>query len=141
MDIFITEPLVDWEKLARRLAVAQEGDDNVSQWFPADKLRIVQRKLNGDNPADIMIAELQTSVHKKHKVRGSVKCAQGDSRDVGHEATGIHCSRCKGRECSRGTTGPAMLECGQSGCVLGGSRYGPERAGKNVRWVGTVGMS
>jgi DNA-dependent protein kinase catalytic subunit len=62
MDIFITEPLVDWEKLARRLQVQQEGD-GTSSWFPEQKLRIVARKLERDNPADIMIDELRSSVH------------------------------------------------------------------------------
>jgi len=63
MDIFITEPLVDWEKLARRLQVIQEGEGNASSWFPEQKLRIVTRKLERDNPADILIDELRTSVH------------------------------------------------------------------------------
>ena len=35
----------------------------VSVWFPKKKIEIVQRKLNGDNPAYIAVAELKESVH------------------------------------------------------------------------------
>jgi hypothetical protein len=68
MDVFIQEPLLDWEKLARRLATQQtEEGGGASSWFPQNKIDIAKRKLNKLNPAFIMWNELLTSVHQ---VRG-----------------------------------------------------------------------
>jgi len=63
MDVFVKEPLLDWEKLARRLASAQGGGD-ASTWFPQKKIEIAKRKLNNTNPAYIMWNELMTSTHE-----------------------------------------------------------------------------
>jgi DNA-dependent protein kinase catalytic subunit len=66
MDVFVKEPLIDWEKLARRLAVQQtEGDaaGDGKTWFPQKKIEIAARKLNLENPAHVMIEELENSVH------------------------------------------------------------------------------
>ncbi len=65
MDVFIKEPLLDWEKLARKLAREQSGgaEDNVNVWFPKQKIDIAKRKLNRENPAYITVAELKESIH------------------------------------------------------------------------------
>jgi len=63
MDVFIKEPLLDWEKLARRLAT-QQGGENASTFFPKNKIEIARRKLNKSNPAYITWHELKTSTHQ-----------------------------------------------------------------------------
>jgi DNA-dependent protein kinase catalytic subunit len=63
MDVFIKDPLLDWEKLARRLAKEQGAEDTIKSWFPKKKIDIVRRKLRGDNPSHITFAELRESVH------------------------------------------------------------------------------
>jgi len=65
MNVFITEPLLEWEKLARRCANEQGGNDGQSAWFPKEKIRIATKKLDGYNPALILVEELQGSVHAK----------------------------------------------------------------------------
>eukprot|EP01118_Nematostelium_gracile_P006497 TRINITY_DN2088_c0_g1_i1.p1 TRINITY_DN2088_c0_g1~~TRINITY_DN2088_c0_g1_i1.p1 ORF type:complete len:348 (+),score=104.46 TRINITY_DN2088_c0_g1_i1:28-1044(+) len=93
MDVFIKEPLLDWEKLARRVAKEQGGEGDASNWFPKKKITIVERKLNGHNPSHITVTELKDSVHsagyflknlnnivlgdKEHNIRARVgeKCA------------------------------------------------------------------
>lgn len=75
MDVFVQEPLLDWEKLARRLATQQttSGDSNPSSWFPQNKIDIAKRKLNKLNPAHIMWNELVTSVHRVRQIQPNPK--------------------------------------------------------------------
>jgi len=63
MDVFVKEPLLDWEKLARRLATQQGRDSDEKTFFPQKKIEIAKRKLIGDNPAYIMANEFNTSIH------------------------------------------------------------------------------
>jgi len=63
MDVFIKEPLIDWEKLARRLAKEQGSEEQTKTWFPKQKIEIAKRKLMGHNPAFILQSELKASVH------------------------------------------------------------------------------
>ncbi|PRP75851.1 DNA-dependent protein kinase subunit [Planoprotostelium fungivorum] len=63
MDVFIREPLIDWERLAKRVAKDQGGDDSSQAWFPKKKIEIAKKKLQGENPAHITALELKESVH------------------------------------------------------------------------------
>jgi len=63
MDVFVKEPLLDWEKLARRVAREQGGEESGRSWLAKEKIEIVKRKLRGDNPAYITVMELKESVH------------------------------------------------------------------------------
>lgn len=67
MDVFIKEPLMDWEKLARRLVREQNEEDEENEdprsWFPKEKIAIAKKKLEGYNPAHITVEELAKSVH------------------------------------------------------------------------------
>lgn len=83
MDVFVQEPLLDWEKLARRLATQQrsDADGSTSSWFPQNKIDIAKRKLGGVNPAYIMWNELNTSVHqKKPYLKALQGVVMGDAR-------------------------------------------------------------
>jgi len=65
MDVFVKEPLLDWQKLATRLAKEQRGTGKKEQqtWFPRKKVEIAKLKLEGVNPAVITCAEIKESVH------------------------------------------------------------------------------
>ena len=68
MDVFVTEPLIDWEKLARRLAHEQrsghdEDGDSASAWFVKEKIAVAKMKLEGHHPSHIIVRELSSSVH------------------------------------------------------------------------------
>ncbi len=64
MGVFIHEPLLDWQKLARRLVKEQAGGDgDAVAWFPKQKIDIACRKLDGDNPALITETELSESAN------------------------------------------------------------------------------
>eukprot|EP01121_Diplochlamys_sp_Union-15-3_P021863 TRINITY_DN9091_c0_g1_i1.p1 TRINITY_DN9091_c0_g1~~TRINITY_DN9091_c0_g1_i1.p1 ORF type:complete len:142 (-),score=35.51 TRINITY_DN9091_c0_g1_i1:42-467(-) len=68
MDVFVKEPLLDWEKLARRLAATQGGGgDEKNTWFPKKKIEIAKRKLELDNPAYVSLTELSESIHQNKK--------------------------------------------------------------------------
>lgn len=62
MDVFVHEPLLDWENHAKRLIKEQEGEEDSKTWIPKQKIEIARRKLCGDNPAYITIAEIRGSV-------------------------------------------------------------------------------
>jgi DNA-dependent protein kinase catalytic subunit len=76
MGVFINEPLLDWQKLARRLAKEQAGGEvaDVVGWFPKQKIDIACRKLEGDNPAFITESELSESVTFSRVSRPPLTC-------------------------------------------------------------------
>ena len=61
MNVFVNEPLLDWEKYARRLAREQSAAEHLAATFPKKKIDIAKRKLDGDNPAFITLTELTES--------------------------------------------------------------------------------
>jgi DNA-dependent protein kinase catalytic subunit len=68
MNVFVNEPLLDWEKYARRLAREQSAVEHLAATFPKKKIDIAKRKLEGENPASITLAELSESTIM-HRVR------------------------------------------------------------------------
>eukprot|EP00743_Colponemidia_sp_Colp-15_P008934 GILK01009748.1.p1 GENE.GILK01009748.1~~GILK01009748.1.p1 ORF type:complete len:1463 (+),score=312.38 GILK01009748.1:308-4390(+) len=90
-DVFIKEPLLDWVKAAksRQTAPASGGSNSSKQtegssssdsavaadvsWYPREKIDIVRRKLEGTNPAQIVLAELQTTSHARQPYAKQVK--------------------------------------------------------------------
>eukprot|EP01125_Pyxidicula_operculata_P008002 TRINITY_DN2699_c0_g1_i1.p1 TRINITY_DN2699_c0_g1~~TRINITY_DN2699_c0_g1_i1.p1 ORF type:complete len:2900 (-),score=828.74 TRINITY_DN2699_c0_g1_i1:54-8009(-) len=82
MDVFVKEPLLDWEKLAQKLA-SQQGRDAEDEkiWFPSKKIEIAKRKLNMDNPAFVSLTEVSTSIHYKKPYYNNIKSiVLGDSK-------------------------------------------------------------
>jgi DNA-dependent protein kinase catalytic subunit len=74
MDVFIKEPLIDWDKLARRLVREQcEDDADPRSWFPKEKIAIAKKKLDGYNPAHITTEELNGSVHAHAPYMGHLR--------------------------------------------------------------------
>ncbi|TPX36936.1 hypothetical protein SmJEL517_g00919 [Synchytrium microbalum] len=67
MDIFVKEPLLEWQERARVGSVKQKkgeeyGEDkDPAVWFPKKKLDIARQKLEGVNPAVVMSQELPAS--------------------------------------------------------------------------------
>jgi len=91
MDVFVTEPLLDWEKLAQRL-VSQQGGKKDSAWFPKRKIEIATKKLEGGNPAHIICLELEESVHKKAACLPSLlKIVLGDPKHNPRASVGEQC--------------------------------------------------
>ena len=68
-EVFIKEPLLDWQKQAMvRETSVQASDTYQSQvesiaWYPKKKISIVRMKLEGGNPAHILLTELADSRH------------------------------------------------------------------------------
>lgn len=92
MNVFITEPLLDWEKLARRCAREQGSEEDASVWFPKEKIGIARKKLSRYNPVHIMVQELRTSVHgKKPYLRSLEIIVNGEAK---HNARARHGERC-----------------------------------------------
>jgi DNA-dependent protein kinase catalytic subunit len=92
MNVFITEPLIDWEKLARRCA-REQGSDGNTAWFPEEKLKIVLKKLSGYNPAHILVEELRTSVHgSKPVIKKLEEIVRGTPHDNVRADFGKKCS-------------------------------------------------
>ena len=74
MDVFVQEPLLDWQKLARRLASVQNDQQDEQQtWFPKKKIEIAKRKLELYNPAYITLSELNSSIHHNKNYMTSLK--------------------------------------------------------------------
>lgn len=71
MDVFVHEPLLDWQKYARTSEKAFEIPQDKQErntWFPKHVVNICKQKLNGVNPAYIMREELRIGVHMKRPV-------------------------------------------------------------------------
>ncbi|CAI2170936.1 4833_t:CDS:10 [Funneliformis geosporum] len=87
MDIFVKEPLLDWQTRALKQAKQQKnrgsneiGDDDSQtvEWYPRLKLDIARRKLELENPASIVCNELGTGHSNKPWFTSIIKIAQGD---------------------------------------------------------------
>jgi DNA-dependent protein kinase catalytic subunit len=65
-EVFVKEPLLEWVKVSRSKTVGEikssEGDIHV-HWVPVKKLQIIDDKLSGVNPIDIMLEELKDTRH------------------------------------------------------------------------------
>mmetsp|Transcript_15125 Transcript_15125/g.59220 ORF Transcript_15125/g.59220 Transcript_15125/m.59220 type:complete len:1470 (+) Transcript_15125:2-4411(+) len=92
MNVFITEPLLDWEKLARRCAREQGSEEEASVWFPKEKIGIASKKLSRYNPVGIMAQELRTSVHgKKPYLRHLERIVSGEAKHNVRARIGERC--------------------------------------------------
>ncbi|XP_066926532.1 DNA-dependent protein kinase catalytic subunit-like [Clytia hemisphaerica] len=70
MDVFIQEPLLDWQKYALKLEARmkssnEKGKTNV--WDPRFKVNVCKMKLSGINPAYIMSQDLEYGVFLNNK--------------------------------------------------------------------------
>ena len=83
LDIFVKEPLVEWVKLAKRTAANIPEAGKNPYWFPRRKLDIVNKKIDGWNPAVITQDELKETDHSKQPYfKGVVKAVLGDTPHI-----------------------------------------------------------
>ncbi|CAG8447289.1 28742_t:CDS:10 [Dentiscutata erythropus] len=86
MEIFVKEPLLDWQTRARNQARQQKNEgsgeiDEISQtaeWYPRQKLDIARRKLEGENPAYLVCEELAFGHSKKSFIESIQAIARGN---------------------------------------------------------------
>jgi len=98
MDVFINEPLLDWEKLARKVVREQGGDDAIGSWASKKKIEMAKRKLEGYNPAFITITELNESVHSKTAYLNALHQIVSGTKDHNIRArVGDKCTRHKSK--------------------------------------------
>ncbi|CAG8599054.1 11609_t:CDS:10, partial [Acaulospora colombiana] len=86
MEIFVKEPLLDWQIRAIRNANNQKNHESnemdnesskTTEWYPRKKLDIAQRKLNGENPAYIICDELSFGHSNKPFINHIQSIAKG----------------------------------------------------------------
>lgn len=63
MDVFVHEPLLEWERFGRKLAAKQGLSKYSSKWFPKKKISIAKKKLEKYNPRVISLKEFKESIH------------------------------------------------------------------------------
>jgi len=83
MDIFITEPLIEWEAYAKLQAnvLSQSLDqEDTTTWYPKHKINICRHKLLGVNSAHIMAEELNAAQSKNKAIEGFLTVAKGDAQ-------------------------------------------------------------
>ncbi|CAB4032901.1 DNA-dependent kinase catalytic subunit-like, partial [Paramuricea clavata] len=83
MDVFIKEPLLDWQNFARKQAEKQKLnlDDMTDQaWYPKEKIKSAKRKLKGDNPAEIMKLDLTLGHEKAEHYKAMLSVLLGDEQ-------------------------------------------------------------
>ncbi|KAG1019202.1 hypothetical protein G6F26_010314 [Rhizopus arrhizus] len=106
MDIFVKEPLLDWKKAAVKQAKDQNTERNAGssevntsssstdeiKWYPQQKLDIARKKLEGVNPADIVV-EILKNGHSKYRYFEDVcKVAYGEnSENIRAKMLGKNC--------------------------------------------------
>eukprot|EP01130_Rhizamoeba_saxonica_P012697 TRINITY_DN5387_c0_g1_i1.p1 TRINITY_DN5387_c0_g1~~TRINITY_DN5387_c0_g1_i1.p1 ORF type:complete len:406 (+),score=94.50 TRINITY_DN5387_c0_g1_i1:34-1218(+) len=73
MDVFVQEPLLDWEHFASRLAVNQGKKAESETWFPEQKINIAKMKLNMYHPSFITLEEVKSSNHVRESYFDSLK--------------------------------------------------------------------
>jgi len=107
MDIFVKEPLLDWRKHAAKQAKAQKknkdqdsfqvsaGNQTTSEWYPQQKLDIARRKLEGENPAFIVVQELDYGHRGKPYIHALEKVAHGDPKHDIRARVPQHCRTVK----------------------------------------------
>ncbi|XP_064405997.1 DNA-dependent protein kinase catalytic subunit-like isoform X2 [Halichondria panicea] len=69
MDVFVKEPHLEWQSFARKQAKTQKkahelSDSGDSSWYPKEKIRQARKKLQGYNPAHVMLFDL-TKGHER----------------------------------------------------------------------------
>jgi len=93
MDVFIKEPLLDWEKYARKIAKEQtESIENTAQ----QKIDTAKQKLQGYNPAYITVDELRKSIHANKSYSEKLEnIVSGDKQHNTRACIGKKCSSVK----------------------------------------------
>lgn len=80
MDVFINEPLLDWEDYAKKAAISiDSGSTTSSSWYPKLKVNICKLKLNGINPAHITQEELRHGHSGNPALKDFICVARGDA--------------------------------------------------------------
>ncbi|KAI8883147.1 hypothetical protein K501DRAFT_333495 [Backusella circina FSU 941] len=104
MDVFVKEPLLDWKKSAIKQAKSQnkvsgsESDDmdgsygHEVKWYPQKKMDIARRKLDGDNPSEILITELMNGHQNQSYIESLKEIAKGHPNINYRAKVGKKCS-------------------------------------------------
>eukprot|EP00794_Sanderia_malayensis_P010265 gene10265-11319_t len=80
MDVFINEPLVDWQANARKQIGKMDNTDGSGVWYPKEKIAICKLKLNGINCAYITGEEIRLGHEKRSVCKEMRNVAHGDSK-------------------------------------------------------------
>ena len=85
-EVFIKEPLLDWQKQAqvRELVASDTYQSQVESfaWYPKKKLAAVRMKLEGANPAHVLLAELAETRHANQPYYSRIAEAVLGARDA-----------------------------------------------------------
>ncbi|KAI9483447.1 MAG: hypothetical protein EXX96DRAFT_536784 [Benjaminiella poitrasii] len=91
MSVFVKEPLLEWKKIAIRRNKNKRDDEEGSQkessysmdrdieWYPQKKIDTAKRKLNRENPANIVVSELINGHSNQPWINSIVEIANGVS--------------------------------------------------------------
>nr|CAB3231039.1 DNA-dependent protein kinase catalytic subunit-like [Phallusia mammillata] len=87
LDVFVKDPSVDWTNFAKksRATELQESGDDITDvtsdrtWYARRKMKIVERKLSGGNPAAITCDEVEHNADVKRFRKDYCSVAMGDS--------------------------------------------------------------
>jgi DNA-dependent protein kinase catalytic subunit len=84
-EIFVKEPLLEWAKEAKQQNQGGDDEDEIS-WYPKEKIDIMKDKLNGMNPATVLLKELKESRHaKRNYCKSLVKVIKGNEQSQRHQ--------------------------------------------------------
>ncbi|XP_065059919.1 DNA-dependent protein kinase catalytic subunit-like isoform X2 [Rhopilema esculentum] len=80
MNIFVNEPLVDWQANARKQSIRMDGADTSANWYPKEKIEICKLKLMGVNSCYITGEELRLGKGKKPYFKKMLDIAYGNPK-------------------------------------------------------------
>ncbi|KNC81333.1 hypothetical protein SARC_06333 [Sphaeroforma arctica JP610] len=81
MDVFVHEPLAEWESMAKRQHTSGDTDAQIEpNWYPMQKIRTVQQKLDKAHPSMIMTEEAKRNPNfHSHTLAHMVNAIEGDA--------------------------------------------------------------
>ncbi|CAO3576402.1 unnamed protein product [Absidia cylindrospora] len=116
MDVFVKEPLLDWKKIAAKQAKVQKSNTETSsndqgsnasdflagsnsststneeyEWYPQQKIETARKKLDGFNPTEILLEELEHGHSGKSYLKGLQKVVKGEEGINIRATTGQKC--------------------------------------------------
>lgn len=96
MDVFVKEPALDWKTSARKQAKAQkksqEDYPEEGTWFPREKIKSARKKLQGYNPAHVMLVDLKNGHEKTREFSALKAILMGDKRSSMRAKVGERCT-------------------------------------------------
>ncbi|KAJ4461737.1 putative DNA-dependent protein kinase catalytic subunit [Paratrimastix pyriformis] len=72
MEVFVSEPIVDWTKFLNKDKAMEVGDDvPLPEWYAGQRVDLTRRKLDLHNPRAVMQTELEYSTHWSDRALGA----------------------------------------------------------------------